>query len=185
MGYRSLVAVVLSKNAIDAFNCKLKKQPVELQESVNDVFQSADIHHIDGSGAEMFLWQDVKWYDFTDKLYVESKETTEKLLAPYADITFISRTIKELNGDSYYYIRIGENVEDTEVCGVFWDNPFNLYLLRDIRYNAPDSAEDKVAIPQHVIDQKDGQYIKQKNWFVRAITSAINNVKHAIGVPHV
>ena len=40
--------------------------------------------------------------------------------------------MNELEDEDYRFIRIGEEYDDTEVHGGFWENPFGLELNRSI-----------------------------------------------------
>ena len=45
-------------------------------------------------------------------------------------------TLKELDDEDYRFIRIGEDYDDTEVMGSFWDNPFDFELTRGMTLSA-------------------------------------------------
>lgn len=64
--------------------------------------------------ATVWLWNAIKWYD------------------DFEDIVFIENLIQELNEQDYLFIRIGEDSDDTEVRGYFWDNPFEVELIQNI-----------------------------------------------------
>jgi hypothetical protein len=42
-----------------------------------------------------------------------------------------------MGDENYYFIRIGEENDDTEVRGCFWDNPFGFELSRGMTLSAP------------------------------------------------
>ena len=42
--------------------------------------------------------------------------------------------LKELDDEYYRFIRIGEEDDDTEMSGRFWNNPFDMYLTRGINF---------------------------------------------------
>ena len=68
-------------------------------------------HHEDAdTGAEVYLWNYVKWYD------------------DFKEVSFLEELMQELNEQDYLFIRTGEDYDDTEVQGYFWDNPFDLKL---------------------------------------------------------
>ena len=66
------------------------------------------------SGAELFLWDYLKWYD------------------NYPDVRFIEDLMNELESDDFLFLRIGEDMNDNEEKGSFWNNPFALSILRTI-----------------------------------------------------
>ena len=40
--------------------------------------------------------------------------------------------MKQIDEEDYYFIKIGEEYEDVETRGLWWDNPFGLTLTRGI-----------------------------------------------------
>ena len=47
-------------------------------------------------------------------------------------MSFIENLLAELDWKDFLFIRIGEDYDDTEVRGDFWDNPFEIRLERSI-----------------------------------------------------
>ena len=43
--------------------------------------------------------------------------------------------ISGISAENYYFIRVGEDYEDTEVRGLFWDNPMDMRLAREIVFD--------------------------------------------------
>lgn len=126
MGYRSDVGLALTKNGVDTLHTRLDSQEVsdELRAKVEDLLNHADEHYVDkDSGAAIWYWEWIKWYG-GNSLY-------------YEDIKFIEDTLKSLNDDDYRFIRIGEEYDDTEMFGDFWENPFDFDLSREIRFSEP------------------------------------------------
>ena len=123
MGYRSDVGIALTKKGVATLQEKLASQEVsdELRASVKKLLSHADEHYSDAaSGAEVWYWEWIKWYG------------GHVLACP--QISFIEDTISEMGDENYYFIRIGEENDDTEVRGCFWDNPFEMYLTRGINF---------------------------------------------------
>ena len=69
------------------------------------------------SGAVAWLWEHLKWY------------------ADYDDVAFIESLLRNLDDDDYYFIRVGESNDDTEIHGGFWDNPLGMCLVRGIAFD--------------------------------------------------
>jgi hypothetical protein len=53
----------------------------------------------------------------------------------YEDVSFFENLLQELDHEDYYFIRLGEENDDTEVRGGFWDNPFCMSLVRGIAFD--------------------------------------------------
>ena len=121
MGYYSETGLALTKNGIEILQSRLADENVDekTRQEVKDLFKYARQHHIDPpTGAEAWYWDSIKWYS-DEPVY-------------YPEIDFIEQLLSELDEDDYRFIRIGEDYDDTEVRGDFWDNPFNLEISRGI-----------------------------------------------------
>lgn len=86
----------------------LKRINLLLKDIDRNQYEDAD------TGAEAYLWECVKWYD------------------DFKEVSFLEELMQELNEQDYLFIRTGEDYDDTEVQGYFWDNPFDLKLSRAI-----------------------------------------------------
>lgn len=117
MGYRSEVGLVLTRAGVDVLNKKLAGPEVseETRKEVESLLAYAAYRYTDSeSGAEVWLWDWIKWYP------------------DYQDIALLGTLMNELEDKDYRFIRIGEEYDDTEVRGGFWENPFGLELNRSI-----------------------------------------------------
>ncbi len=117
MGYRSEVGLALTKTGVDVLNKKLAGPEVseETRKEMESLLAYAAYHYTDPeSGAEAWLWDWIKWYP------------------DYQDIALLGALMNELEDEDYRFIRIGEEYDDTEVRGGFWENPFGLELNRSI-----------------------------------------------------
>lgn len=125
MGYYSETGLALTKNGIEKMQAMLADENLgdKTRKEVNDLFGYADQHHVDqDTGAEIWLWNSIKWYS-GDPL-------------SYPEIDFIEKLMVELEDGDYRFIRIGEDYDDTEVCGDFWENPFDFEIERGISLKA-------------------------------------------------
>ena len=125
MGYRSDVGIALTKKGIATLQDKLASQDIseELRARVKELLAHADRHYTDAaSGAEVWYWEWIKWYDCYP--------------VGYQDISFIMDALNELDDEDYRFIRIGEEYDDTEVSGEFWENPFDFELTRSMTLSA-------------------------------------------------
>ena len=118
MGYYSNVALALTAKGAQAMRTAINTLDTETNMLVTDFIKYADSHAFDpDSRAEAYLWQDVKWND------------------DFRDIDFFERFMRNLDDEDYRYIRIGEDYDDTEVRGDFFENPFDIELARDITFD--------------------------------------------------
>lgn len=119
MGYYSDVGLALTKTGIDFLQARLASPEVneELREEVKTLLTHAERHYTDtASGAEVWYWEGIKWYDFKPDGFQE--------------VCFITDVLTELEDTDYRFIRIGEEYDDTEAKGGFWENPFDFELAR-------------------------------------------------------
>ena len=117
MGYYSEVGLCLAPESAKALKEAIKSLPDdELRQEISDLIESATLHtHPNGDIA--YWWNWLKWYQ------------------NFADIKFIMEFIWSLPNESYYFIRIGEETEDVEIQGGYWDNPFPMGLDRSISFH--------------------------------------------------
>lgn len=117
MGYYSETGLALTNEGCKLLKAELNKSDPKLQEEVKILFDYANEHGLDKeSGAEIWKWDYLKWYTGDPKYY--------------PDIDFLDNFIKNLDEEEYYFIRIGESYDDTEVLGGFYENPFDFELAR-------------------------------------------------------
>ena len=117
MGYRSDVGLALSKTGAIRLEEKLASldKDSETHFNVTEFLEYAQKHlKHEESGAELYLWDYLKWYD------------------SFSDVRFIEELMNELEWDDFLFLRIGEDMNDNEENGGFWDNPFELSILRTI-----------------------------------------------------
>lgn len=107
MGYRNDVALVIGDDQYD----NLLDVP-----GVEDLLSRADRKERIGDG-RLFFWKSVSWYgDEVDEM--------ERYLS------------NEVPDDYYYYMRVGEDLEDIMIRGEWWDNPFDCDIERRIKFNS-------------------------------------------------
>lgn len=120
MGYRSDVGLALTKEGVVFLNNKLNNldKDSKLFNDATDMITYPKQHCADKeSGAEMYLWTYQKWY------------------LQFQEIMFFENLMNELEPESFYFVRIGEELDDNEVRGSFWDNPFDLGIDRSITFS--------------------------------------------------
>jgi len=117
MGYRSDIGLALTQKAVQILHQKLNAldKNSEAFSVVTDFLIYADKHYEDtDSGAEVYLWEYVKWYE------------------EFPDVSFIENLLAELDWEDFLFIRIGDELDDIETRGSFWNNPFDLGISRKI-----------------------------------------------------
>lgn len=117
MGYRSDVGLALTQSAVQTLNKKLNAldKTSEAFSVITDFFTYADKNFEDtDSGSEVYLWEYVKWYQ------------------EVSDVGFVEKLLAELDWCDFLFIRIGDDLDDIETRGGFWDNPFDLGVSRTI-----------------------------------------------------
>ena len=126
MGYRSDVGLCLTKAGKKTFDAMLvelgddemTKRIHELLDFAVKKFEDKD------SGAVGWYWKSIKWYDFA--------------CDDFPDIHFIKQVMDRLDEsdeESFLFIIVGENAEDNETHGQFWDNPFDMHLMRGVGFS--------------------------------------------------
>ena len=122
MGYRSDTGLALTQEAVQTLNEKLNAldKNSEAFSVITDFFTYADKHFEDtDSGSEVYLWEYVKWYQ------------------EFPDVSFIENLLHELDWSDFLFIRIGEELDDIDTRGSFWDNPFDLGISRSLILSNP------------------------------------------------
>jgi len=119
MGYVSEVALALTETGAKVMRQRLMSPAVsqEQRELVEELLSATDRHYKDSrSGSELWYWQWLKWYN------------------DFLDVSFMESLLQDMNHEDYRFIRIGEDFEDTEILGGFWENPFGMDLSRQITF---------------------------------------------------
>lgn len=121
MCYYSDVGLCVSKRGMKTLEKSLRylDQNHEMEEASRQY-----IHHLlclpshmgDRSGACAWYWKDIKWYD-------ESEE-----------IRFIETLLDSIDRADFLFMRIGEDWDDTEWRGDFYDNPFDMRITRGLSF---------------------------------------------------
>jgi hypothetical protein len=74
---------------------------------------------IDNGDSMLFSISSIKWYE------------------GYEVIANVMKFLKSLEYDDYLFIRLGEDSNDNETEGGWYDNPFDLGTLREITFSNP------------------------------------------------
>ena len=120
MGYRSQVAVALTDDAARLFKIIISHFPKDHeihslmsadQSSFNDTTLREALDDSQWVGSKIYF-EDVKWYD------------------GYSCVQVVSEFLESIPPEDFRYIRIGEESDDVEETGEFYDS--DLYVARSI-----------------------------------------------------
>lgn len=116
MGYLSDACLCLKKDAIGNFISSLGNySPTELRTIDNFFARSKSFTHQE-SGDKLWHWHDVKWD------------------SDIAEVAFVESFMDALPNTDYLFIRVGDDMEDNEVKGWYFQNPFEMSLHRTIEF---------------------------------------------------
>ncbi len=116
MGYRSCVGLCLRAESVSALQSALKGLSPTLQDDCASLFEACEFTRED-EGCRAWYWEGFKWY------------TQDR------DIRFLEEHLASLDWGQYLFIRVGEELDDIEYHGGFWDNPFGMCLTRGIGFD--------------------------------------------------
>ncbi len=110
MGYCSDVALCVSDK-------------VSIPDNVQKDMNQLGFHQVaQYKGCKLFILYSVKWYPESSWIH------------------YISDFIDSLEDEEYRFLRIGEDMDDTESRGGFYGNPFNLGIERQFCYDELDDT---------------------------------------------
>ena len=115
MGYRSEVALVLSKEACDAFKKARQKASKAVKMDLEMLFRSSKCYTYT-NGDYLLYWAWIKWY------------------SEFLSIGFIEDFLKTINTDTYLLAIIGEELDDIMYKGSNYSNPFDMSISRAITF---------------------------------------------------
>ena len=124
MGYRSEVGLALTRLGVETLEKRLAspEHDGEVRKRIREFLDNAEKHAKDEkSGEEAWYWDSLKWYTDDPEHFPE--------------VDFIEKLLAELAYEDFRFIRIGEDYEDTEMRGGFWENPFDMELERYISFS--------------------------------------------------
>lgn len=124
MGYYSEAALVFTAKGAETMRSMIDEQQLGMALRTRNFLEEANMHSIDSkSRAEFFHWDSVKWYQM------------------FEEIACINSVMEELDDEDFLFIRIGEDFEDIEILGRYWENPFNLDVVRTVEFSLPITEE--------------------------------------------
>lgn len=123
MGYYSEAALVFTAKGAETMRSMIDEQQQGMALRTRNFLEEANTHSIDSkSFAEFFHWDSVKWYQM------------------FEEIACINSVMEELDDEDFLFIRIGEDFEDIEILGRYWENPFNLDVVRTVEFSLDTST---------------------------------------------
>lgn len=117
MGYYSDVGLCLSKKGVASLKKALGRlghdaEATELDKEAVQKLLCLPSHMSSPSGACAWYWECMKWYE------------------DFYEVRFVDSLLSALEPADYSFIRLGEDHDDTEWRGDFYDNPFNMRISR-------------------------------------------------------
>lgn len=113
--YYNDVVLVLRRNAIHVID----EMALKYREKTNEAICSEWSDRIKFSGEhdedECWYWEDKKWYE-DDPINL-----------------MVMEVLDNIEEEDYLFIRLGEDLCDIEVKGTYFDNTFNIRLMRKIQ----------------------------------------------------
>ena len=118
MGYRSDVALAMTGKTLETFRQKITELPEQTRKEVEPLLNEWADKHLTEDGSECWFWKDLKWYTGWPEHYL--------------DIDFVDKFLDEADDEEFYFVRVGEDYDDNEIDGLWWDNPFNISFCREL-----------------------------------------------------
>ena len=129
MGFRSEVALSLSEQASKTLALVLVSDTTPtLANKVMNFFNTAERQTAEGS--ELYIWKWVKWYDKEEIKFIDG-----------FILNIENGFYGSLTSEDFYFIYIGDNLDDVEIKGGFMNNPFGVHLVRKIAIDPTFSSE--------------------------------------------
>lgn len=113
MGYRSSVGLAITGQILPT----IIEDEAELTDLLKQLLSEADDHIRSEDGNHLFVWEDTKWND------------------SYPEVAALHKRLRDVNSESFLFIRIGEDDLDIERIGEWYDNDFELGCLRRLSYH--------------------------------------------------
>ncbi len=126
MGYYSDVALCLSLAGAQKLEDELAKvrmlKNMENQEDMEQIesFFDSSALKVESEDAVLYVWKRLKWY--------------EHMPAEFPHIHFTQDFVNQLEPQDFLFMRIGEEIEDIEEKGMYFDNPFEARLSLKIEF---------------------------------------------------
>jgi hypothetical protein len=134
MGYCSYVALCLSPTAEAAFQKEYgaasRTPESDLPPDSENLLNHPDRHY-EKQGASLRIWEAVKWYR-----------------DDFPELRFLHSFIDEQPCEDCLFLRYGEDLDDIEKDGGYYDNPFKVRISRSFTFEVPPSVSIK---PTHLI----------------------------------
>ncbi len=118
MGYHSDVALTLSSKCVESLERKINNSQNCSKSALCTLLENADKKGTDDrTGDKYWYWNCIKWYN------------------DYPEIYMLEEFMSSLDYDEYLFIRIGEDMNDTDVYGSYYENQFGMYLHHSIEFD--------------------------------------------------
>lgn len=109
MGYRSDVALAIKTEFIPELLKDHNNIPFV---EIKMLLERADVMVKDD--CTLYHWDYIKWYG--------------------DDVDALISNLYTINSENWYFIELGEDIDDNKLMGAYYDNPFNLGYVRQITF---------------------------------------------------
>ena len=115
MAYRSRVGICVPEEIAVAMQESIGELPKRLKREVLSLLKEADVK-IKDEGCHAWCCDRCTWNSSSP------------------DVAFVEGYLGDLHTEDYLFIRIGEDINDIEVCGDYVDNPLGMNMDRTIAF---------------------------------------------------
>ena len=116
MGYRSEVALVMKKSLVDDLKEYMEQVTSEERDDIKDILCNAN-NIVSKDDAILYHWMFIKWYPV------------------YLGILCIHKLLEASPAKDYLFLRLGDETDDIETLGSYYDNPFEAHTEVSIVFN--------------------------------------------------
>ena len=116
MACRSRVGICVPEDIATEMQDSIVNLPKRLKRDVLALFKEADVEIMDVR-CHAWCWDRYRWN------------------SARPNIAFVENYLCELDYEEYLFIRIGEDINDIEVCGDYVDNPLGMSMDRTISFS--------------------------------------------------
>ncbi|MCK9241258.1 hypothetical protein [Desulfocurvus sp.] len=117
MGYRSDVALALSGAGQRRLMHAASETDNETRQDLKDLLQSGLVREDEGTQDALYFWDDIKWYPDC-----------------FPGPGFLEAFLESLEPEEYLFLRLGEDWDDSQSRGLWWENPFEACMVRRIEF---------------------------------------------------
>ena len=117
MGYYSEVGLCLTKDAKALLEKAIQDHPNKGERvEIQSFFSWPTVHENTRTGIVAYVWENTKWYE------------------DFAYVQLVEGLMGQLDAKDYLFILLGDDYDDCETRGAFWNNPLCMGIERKIGF---------------------------------------------------